>query len=331
MKNKKTTIKDVAKHCGMSIATVSQILNGHSQNFNPNTIKKVQAAKEALNYQPNYFAQSMVVKKSKTIGVLVPDITNPFFATLIGGIESVLYRENFITMLCNAELDEKKESDYLEELSRRGVDGFIIASSVISNEAINHNLTAKNLPFIVLDQKHGAGLSDAVFTDDFLGGRLAAEHLVELGHQKVAIVAPQKATENIQKRILGFQSIYEQGVILIDAELTKSGGRHAVSQLLSHEVTGIFAINDEIAFGLYFGLAEAGKKIPEDYSIVGYDNVEMCDYVTPKLTTVAQPIFELGEKTAELLLARIAVPDSEWQEKTLPVKLIKRFSTTPLN
>lgn len=331
MKMKKVTIKEVAKHCGMSIATVSQILNGHSQHFNPNTVKKVQAAKEELNYQPNYFAQSMVVKKSKTIGVLVPDITNPFFSTLIGGIESVLYRENYITMLCNADLDEKKENDYLEELSRRGVDGFIIASSAISNEAINANLKAKNHPFIVLDQKYAEGLSDAVFTDDFLGGRLAAEHLSELGHKKVAIVAPQAATENIQKRVAGFRSIYGEDVTLIAAELTKAGGRQAVPNLLKQEVTGVFAINDEIAFGLYFGLAEAGKKIPENYSIIGYDNVDMCEYITPKLTTIAQPIFELGEKTAELLLKRLANPDDRWQEITLPVKIIKRFSTAPLN
>ena len=330
MTKKKITIKDVAKHSGMSIATVSQILNGKESSFNPDTVKKVMASRDELNYKPNYFAQSMIGKKSKTIGVLVPDITNPFFSNLIRGIESVLYDKNFITMLCNADLDEEKENEYLEELSRRGVDGFIIASSAISNKAIRENLEMKNLPFIVLDQKKAEGLSDAVFTDDFLGGQLAAKHLKELGHKNVAVVMPVRATANIKNRLEGFRSIYQTNLVVVDTELSKSGGREAVDRILMTDATAIFAINDEIAFGLYFGLGEKGKSIPDDYSIVGYDNVDMCEYVSPKLTTIAQPIVELGKVTAEILLERIETPDKERVEKTLPVKLIKRFSTTHL-
>lgn len=131
---KKVTIKDVAEQSGVSISTVSQILNGNSQNFSPNTVKRVLASRDDLKYQPDYFAQRMVVKKSKTIGVIVPDIANPFFATLITGIESKLYKENFITILCNVDSDEQKESDYLTELSRRGVDGYIIAASVAQSK-----------------------------------------------------------------------------------------------------------------------------------------------------------------------------------------------------
>lgn len=109
MKNKKITIKDVAKQSGVSIATVSQILNGNENKFSPKTVAKVLAAKAELNYEPDYFARRMIMKKSKTIGVLVPDITNPFFGTLVRGIEGVLYRENFVTMLCNADLDTKRK------------------------------------------------------------------------------------------------------------------------------------------------------------------------------------------------------------------------------
>ena len=330
MTNKKITIKDVAKHSGMSIATVSQILNGKESSFNPDTVKKVMASRDELNYKPNYFAQSMIGKKSKTIGVLVPDITNPFFSNLIRGIESVLYDKNFITMLCNADLDEEKENEYLEELSRRGVDGFIIASSAISNKAIRENLEMKNLPFIVLYQKKAEGFSDAVFTDDFLGGQLAAAHLKELGHEKVAVVMPVCTTANIKNRLEGFRSVYQTNLVVVDTELSKSGGREAVERILMTDATAIFAINDEIAFGIYFGLGEHGKRIPEDYSVIGYDNVDMCEYVSPKLTTIAQPIVELGKVTAEILLERIETPGKDRVEKTLPVKLIKRFSTTHL-
>ena len=329
MKNKKITIKDVAKQSGVSIATVSQILNGNEGKFSPKTVEKVLAAKADLNYEPDYFARRMIMKKSKTIGVLIPDITNPFFSTLVRGIEGVLYRENFVTMLCNADLDTKKETDYLEELSRRGVDGYIIASSAISNQAINETLRKKNLPYIVLDQKKAEGFSDAVLTDDFSGGKIAGEHLRQLGHQKVAVVLPEDATENIKTRLTGFQEIYPDA-LLINGELSKGGGRQAVQKIVETDSTAIFAINDEIAFGLYLGLAEAKKKIPQDYSVIGYDNIDMCEYVTPQLTTIAQPIYELGQTTARLLLERIEQPEKDWEEKTLPVQLIQRFSTAHL-
>lgn len=329
MKNKKITIKDVAKQSGVSIATVSQILNGNEQKFSSKTVEKVLAAKAELNYEPDYFARRMIMKKSKTIGVLIPDITNPFFGTLVRGIEGILYRENFVTMLCNADLDTKKETDYLEELSRRGVDGFIIASSAISNQAINETLRKKNLPYIVLDQKKAEGFSDAVLTDDFSGGKIAGEHLQQLGHKKVAVVLPEDATENIKTRLTGFKEIYPDAV-QVYGELSKIGGRQAAKAIVETEVTGIFAINDEIAFGLYLGLAELKKKIPQDYSVIGYDNIDMSEYVTPQLTTIAQPIYELGQTTAELLLERIEQPSKDWEEKTLPVQLIQRFSTAHL-
>lgn len=329
MTNKKVTIKDVAKQSGVSIATVSQILNNKQDKFSPKTVAKVLEAKELLNYEPDYFARRMIMKKSKTIGVMLPDITNPFFSMLLSGIENVLYRENFITMLCNVDLDEARESEYLEELSRRGVDGFILASSAVSNQMINDILRKKNLPFIVLDQKKAEGFSDAVLTEDYRGGQLAAEHLAHLGHEKVGIVMPKNASKNIQMRLAGFQSIFPK-VQIIPSELSKTAGRKVAADIVMYDLTGLFAINDEIAFGLYLGLKEAGKEVPTDYSIVGYDNTEMSEFVTPPLTTIAQPIFELGQQAAELLLERIQSPTKEWEEKTLPVQLIQRFSTAPL-
>ena len=219
MTNKKVTIKDVANDSGVSITTVSQILNGNGARFSGKTVEKVLAAKERLNYQPDYFAQRMVMK-SKTIGVIVPDITNPFFAQLIRGIESVLYKENFILMLCNAEQDVTREHEYLTELIRRSVDGFVIASSEISNQTINETLRAKKIPFIVLDQK-AEGFSDAVLTDDYRGGQLAAKHLQEQRHEQVSVVMPPHAPVNIQQRLKGFCSVYTEKVQLIETELSK--------------------------------------------------------------------------------------------------------------
>ncbi|MDT2830464.1 LacI family DNA-binding transcriptional regulator [Vagococcus carniphilus] len=327
MTEKKVTIKDVAKASGVSIATVSQIVNGNSKNFSPKTVAKVLKIKDELNYVPDYFARRMVMKKSKTIGVLVPDISNPFFSTLVRGVEDVLYKENFITMLCNANGDNEKESLVLEELSRRGVDGFIIASSAISDEDIERLLINKKHPFIILDQKSSEENSDSIQTDDFLGGNLAASHLKELGHEKVAVVLPEKATANIVRRLEGFIEVMGKNVTVIYSSLSKEGGRRAAKDIITTDVTGIFAINDEIAFGLYLGLKDFDKSIPSDYSVIGYDNVDMCKYVTPPLTTIAQPIYELGQQTAELLLERIEHPEQEKVVKKLPVNLINRFST----
>ncbi|GEP19855.1 ribose utilization transcriptional repressor RbsR [Pediococcus argentinicus] len=331
MKNKAVTIKDVAKQSGVSISTVSQILNGNKDKFGKKTVENVLQAKTDLKYEPDYFARRMIMKKSKTIGVLVPDITNPFFSGVIRGIEAGLYKENYATLLCNADLDNQKESAYLEELSRRGVDGFIIASSNISNEAINKTLQAKDRPFIVIDQKKAEGFSDAVLTDDFQGGTLAGQHLQKLGHRKIAVLMPSNPPENVKQRFEGFKDNFElSDLTVIDTDLTKEAGQKAVESILRTSATAIFAVNDEIAFGVYRGLAEAGKTIPDDYSVVGYDNVDMCEYMQPQLTTIAQPIFELGQTTAELLLERISNSDKEWEEKHLPVQMIERNSTTML-
>ncbi len=328
--NKKATIKDVARFSGVSIATVSLILNGNANKFTPATVAKVMEAKKELNYSPNYFAQRMVIKGSKTIGVMLSDISNPFFGQLMAGVEKALYQADFVTVLCNAKFDIKKEHDYLEELMRRGVDGFIIATPAISSETLCEMLHGNNHPFIVIDQKRTKGFSDSVVSDDFEGGRLAAEHLIGLGHKQLAIVMPVDGAENLQNRLRGFKKACENQAVtitILDASMSKAGGQGAAAQLVETSATGVFAINDETAFGLYRGLADLGKQIPEDYSIVGYDNVEMCEYVAPRLTTIAQPIEDLGEAAAQLLMKRIKDPDKEAEAIQLPVKLMDRCST----
>ena len=304
---KKVTIKEVAATSGVSIATVSQILNGNAEKFSPKTVEKVMNAKNSLDYQPDYFAQRMVMKKSKTIGVMIPDITNPFFSLLLKGIEKVVYGQKYIVMLCDADFSVQKESEYLQELIRRGVDGFIIASSTVSNQTLKEQLTKNQVPYIVLDQKKSEGGSDELSTDDFIGGMLAANHLRELGHEKVALIGPQDAPSNIQTRIEGFKTVYPE-FLFVNQPLTREGGKQAAEQIIPSEVSAIFALNDEIALGLMYQLKHLGKVIPDDYSIVGYDNSPMSEYVTPTLTTVSQPIFELGQIAAELLLERIRDP-----------------------
>ena len=185
------------------------------------------------------------------------------------------------------------------------------------------------MPYIVLDQKKSEGVSDEISTDDVTGGVLAANYLYELGHEKVALIGPKDAPSNIQARIEGFTKIYPE-FLFIDQPLTREGGKMAVEKVLGSDVTAIFALNDEIALGVMYQLKQVGKSIPDDYSIVGYDNSPMSEYVTPTLTTIAQPTFDLGKIAAELLLERIRNPKQAWARKVLPVELIKRNTTAHL-
>lgn len=330
MNKKKITIKDVAKKAGLSITSVSQILNGNTQRFSEKAIKKVYAAQKELNYVPDFFAQRMVTKKSHLIGVLVPDISNPFFAQLFLGIQDILNKQGYVALLYNMGGDEKQESHYVEDLIRRGVDGLIIASSAFSDQSIYQALQRESLPMIVMDQKTETDMVDAVQADNYDGGKQAALYLQELGHKKTAVVLPENPTVNVRKRYEGFASVYGDELLVVNGELSTSGGQGAVKKIINSDITAIFAINDLIAFGLYMGLKEAGKKIPNDYSVVGFDDISPCRYVTPPLTTIAQPTFELGQEAAKMLIKRLDFPQKEPEEKMLPVKLVQRFSVMPL-
>lgn len=326
MTKKKITIKDVAKQSGVSITTVSQILNGKYRQFHPDTVKKVFKVRDDLGYAPDYFARRMVMKKSQTIGIIVPDITNPFFATLVKGIEEVLFKSDFMTILCNVDTDDEKGIKALEALNHRGVDGLIVASSGVSMGELVKQEALKNIPVIELDRQSTSQIKDSIKTDDYLGGKLVANLLNDLEHRIVAVLFPESSSQNILKRLEGFSANFLGDVIYFATDLTKSSGKKRVSDILLTEATAIFAANDEIAFGVYAGLSDCGKKIPDDYSVVGYDDIEMSSYISPSLTTVSQPIFELGQKTANTLIQRIEHPEMDETEIVLPVQLIQRLS-----
>ncbi|WP_238786653.1 ribose utilization transcriptional repressor RbsR [Vagococcus coleopterorum] len=330
--SKKTTIKDVAKLAGVSTASVSQVLNGNANSFHKDTVARIIAAKESLNYTPNYFAQKMTKKSSQMIGVLVPDISNPFFSTLVSGIEDVLYKNGYITILSNVGFEAEKEKKHIEEFGRREVDGFVVASSATSKVEAAAQLNKEGKPYVLLDHETVYANGDAISVDSYGGGELAGRHLQELGHRDVVIVAPVNPSATIQNRISGFLRVFpncKNDIIYTD--LSPEGGRIAAAEVVKTAATAIFAINDELAIGLSSGLSELGKSVPADYSLIGYDNIAMGNYIKPKLTTIAQPITELGERTASMLLSRIANPTKDPEHIILPVKLIKKDSTAPLN
>ena len=332
--NNKVTIKDLAEAAGVSVTTVSQILNGKGSRFSKKTQDKVIKLKDQLHYVPDFNARNLILRSSKTIGVLVHNIGNPFFSTFFRGIQTVCREAQYIPIVFSASNDETSEKYYLGNLVERSVDGLIIASSSVTADTIDSILKPNRIPYLLFDRNQTHDNGDRLQVDDYQGGQLAAAHLAELGHQKIVGVFPKNPTGNLRNRLNGFidgllkAGIYfSQQTDVVYAPLTKLGGYQHTEEVLAKQPTAVFCANDELAIGLYRGLHERGINIPDDLSVVGYDNIDLDEYVTPKLTTVEQPILELGETSARLILNRINNINMPRQLVNVPVKLIERSST----
>ncbi len=306
----KITIRDLAKQAGVSVTTVSQILNGKGQRFSEQTREKVLTLKKQLNYVPDFNARNLIMRSSKTIGVLLPNIANPFFAAFVKGIQKATRQAGFMPLIFSADHEEDQERYYLQRLVERSVDGLIIASASVTTQTIDEILKPLQVPYLLFDQNDTPD-GDRIEVDNDQGGYLVAKHLAKEGHQKITLLFP-KNVKNIEERQHGFvRGLAEEGIDFDPASqvvygtLTKQGGYEATDAVLATKPTAVFAANDEMAIGLYRGLAERGVKVPDDISVVGFDGIDLDRYVTPQLTTVAQPIEELGEKASALLLTEL--------------------------
>lgn len=332
---RKVTIRDLAEAAGVSVTTVSQILNGKGERFSLDTRRRVHQLQEEMGYVPDFNARNLIMKSAQTIGVLVPNLGNPFFSMFIRGVQETSRERHFIPLIFGANHDEQLESYYLEELIKRAVDGLIIASASITAEAIDNILKKNGIPYLLIDQNGGPSV-DRVRINDEQGGQLAADHLVALGHQKIAVVMPDEPTQNLQIRLTGFkQRLAEHHIDLADSavihsEMTKLGGYQATKAVLAQHPTAVFAINDETALGLMRGLHEQGVSVPQDISVLGYDDIDLDEYVVPKLTTIHQPVVTMGQQATGLLINRIQDQRQAAQLVDLPVDLRERESTAPL-
>ncbi|CAM3269877.1 ribose utilization transcriptional repressor RbsR [Lactiplantibacillus plajomi] len=330
---RKVTIRDVAQAAGVSVTTVSQILNNKGERFSPLTRQKVRDARKRLNYVPDFNAQYLIRRSSRTIGVLIPDLGNPFFSQFITGIQNKAMELGYVPLIFGFDNNSQRASQYLEELIKRAADGMIIASDILDTTDIDQTLRANHIPYILLDRSAtSVSEGDHLMVNDRDGGRQVAEFLLEQGHRDLAVVMPQQASLNIHKRWEGFetalQSVAGTHIHQIFTSLDKEGGRAAAAKVVKlPNVSAVFAINDEVAMGLYRGLKDCGRQIPDDYSIVGFDDIEIDQYLRPTLTTVHQPTLTLGEQATEMVIARIKSPSKPLQTIKLPVELVVREST----
>lgn len=302
------SIKDVAQEAGVSVTTVSHVVNS-TRFVAPATKEKVEKAIEQLGYQPSSLARALKIKSTKTIGMLVSSSTNPFFAEVVQGVEEGCYQKHYSLILCNSGDDHERHLSYLQTLLQKRIDALVVMTT--SSDAIfNEKLASlKKLPKILLDFElsvDGCAIAD----DSILGGRLATNHLLEQGLSEIGCLIGPVEHPRSRDRYRGFIEAMQasdhaiRSDWVVSDELSAPGGYRAMQKVLeaAERPQAVFACNDMMAIGAYRAIQEKGLKVGEDISIIGYDDLELAAYLTPSLTTVHQPSFELGLKAADILI-----------------------------
>lgn len=328
-----TTIREVAESAGVSYATVSHVIN-NTRLVSPETRERVLAAMTALNYRPNALARSLRQGKTNTIGLVLPDSANPFFAEISRSIEDEAFKQGYSVFLCNTELDTQRELFYVDVLSKKQVDGIVFVAAGDQADSLDF-LVRRNMPVVMIDRDVPNVEVDAVLTDNQLGGFLATRHLLELGHTRIACIAGPSSITPSSERMIGYRKALEEAGIPYDEDLVVRGDYHAQSGMeITHSLlktnprpTAIFALNDLMALGALRAAAEAGYTIPRDLAVVGYDDLEIAHFSNPPLTTISQPKKEIGVQAINLLVDRMTHKSRSPIRLVLAPELIVRRST----
>jgi DNA-binding LacI/PurR family transcriptional regulator len=334
---KAPTIRDVARLAGVSITTVSEALSGNRP-VHSDTAARVHAAVEQLGYRPNRVAASMVTRATRTLGLMVPDIANPFFASLVCEVEHAAIVRCYTTVACSSRSNEDLEERYLDLLLDNQVDALIYDGDHERLRPRLERLAERGTVVVLMDRIDGltSGPFVCVSSDHTAGGELAARHLLDLGHRRMGVVAGPLRLETIIARLSGFRSALESEGIDLGPDLiyhardfTLEEGVSVVEQLLNAQpdVTAIFCENDLIALGAMRVAHERGINVPEDISIVGYDDIFVSRLVTPGLTTIRQPVDQLGDAAVSAIVRILEKSDPPPTSVTLPVELVVRESS----
>ncbi|MBV4475351.1 MULTISPECIES: LacI family DNA-binding transcriptional regulator [Pseudomonas] len=329
------TIKDVAALAGISYTTVSHVVN-KTRPVSAQVRLKVEAAIKSLDYVPSAVARSLKAKTTATIGLLVPNSLNPYFAELARGIEDYCERNGYCVILCNSDDNPEKQRSYLRVLLEKRIDGLIVASAG-GDSGLAEGLAGVKTPMVIVDRGLEGVDADLVRIDHEYGAYLATRHLLELGHRDIATIGGPASTSVAQMRLAGFRrALKEAGVEvpaarMLESDFTSTGGYNAASLLLENNPpSAIFAGNDMIGIGVLRAAAERNVRVPAELSVIGFDDIQMSRYVYPALTTVGQSILQLGEMAAEVLLKRIATPALTTDQRIVTPSIVLRESTAPL-
>lgn len=310
------TIKDVAAEAGVSIASVSKVLN--NPDYGSLEMRtKVMAAIRRLGYQPNKIARSMVMGKTNLIALVIPDVRNQFFTSVARGVEDVASKYDYRVMLCNTDEDPSKEQKYIDVFKGKIVDGFIISVASDRNRYLS-KIDMQTLSFVFIDRVCEDIIADAVVVDNRDGAYKAVSHLLELGHERIGLITGKQDTLPGRERLRGCMEAYtvfglEPSAWMIKGGgFTIEGGYKAARSLLSVKMrpTAIFVANNAMTIGCLKALAEAKVRIPDQISVIGFDDSEWAEFFAPPLTVVRQPTYTMGSLAGEMLFQRIlgAIP-----------------------
>ena len=332
------TIRDVAARAGVSTATVSRVLAGVSPG-RPGTRARILEAAAALDYRPSGVARSLKLRVTRTLGLIITDITNPFFPELVRSVEDAAQASGHALLLGNSVADPARELAYLELLAARRVDGLIIAAADVP-ERHGDWLARTSLPIVLVNGDSPDGRHPAAMSDNRGGGRLGAQHLLALGHRRLGLITVDEPDRAARDRADGIRDALRDAALDPGGLTIAAGGRHvsggeaAMAALLAREPapTAVLCHNDVMAIGALRAVRASGRRVPEDVSIVGFDDIDLAAYAEPPLTTVAQDTALLGRWGVETLVARIAAgpaasPARPPATVRMPTRLVVRRST----
>jgi len=327
------TIYDVAREAGVSMATVSRVVN-NNPNVKPQTRKKVYEAIERLGYRPNAVARGLASKKTTTVGVVIPDIANANFAEVARGIEDIANMYHYNIILCNADKRKEKEIRVINTLLEKQVDGLLFMGGVVTDEHIQAFNTS-NVPIVLCATTDEKGTMPSVDIDHETAAYDAVRKLIAEGHTRIAMISGTlQDPANGYARYQGYKRALEESGIALDETLVRVGnyryesGIEAVQYFLglAERPTAVFAATDEMAIGAIHGIQDAGLSVPADISVIGVDNIRMASMVRPLLTTVAQPMYDIGAVSMRLLTKLMKKENVEQARVTLQHELIVRNS-----
>ncbi len=332
------TMKDIARLAGVSTSTVSHVIN-KSRFVSDEIAERVNNAAQQLNYAPSALARSLKMNRTKTIGMLVTTSTNPFFGEVVKGVERSCYHQGYNLILCNTEGDNQRMKASINTLLQKRVDGLLLMCSTLEGERLDVFDRYPDIPIVVMDWGPILFASDKIQDNSLQGGYMAAKHLIESGHKEIGCITGPLIRHQAQMRYEGYKrALAEAGIAInpdwiVESDFECEGGYQAFEKLYERGKlpSALFVSNDMMAMGVIQAASQRGLRVPDDLSLIGYDDVHIAKFMTPALTTIHQPKYRLGKAAVDTLLYRLENPDTTAQVVQLEPTLVVRSSVCSLN
>ncbi|HGF7196322.1 substrate-binding domain-containing protein [Vibrio cholerae] len=332
------TMKDIARLAGVSTSTVSHVIN-KSRFVSDEIAERVNNAAQQLNYAPSALARSLKMNRTKTIGMLVTTSTNPFFGEVVKGVERSCYHQGYNLILCNTEGDNQRMKASINTLLQKRVDGLLLMCSTLEGERLDVFDRYPDIPIVVMDWGPILFASDKIQDNSLQGGYMAAKHLIECGHKEIGCITGPLIRHQAQMRYEGYKrALAEAGIAInpdwiVESDFECEGGYQAFEKLYLRGKlpSALFVSNDMMAMGVIQAASQRGLRVPDDLSLIGYDDVHIAKFMTPALTTIHQPKYRLGKAAVDTLLYRLENPDTTAQVVQLEPTLVVRSSVCSLN